>query len=50
MSELGRSMVDDEVLLGRSVKKLGLVLTWLNNQMLKSKSSILGDFIKILLR
>lgn len=50
MSELSRSMVDFEVLLGRSVKKLGSVLTWLNTQMLKCKSSILGDFSQILLR
>lgn len=50
MSELCRSMVDYEVLLGRSVKKLGSFLTWLNTEMLKSKSSILGDFSQNLLR
>lgn len=50
MSELGLSMVDFEVEYGRSVKKLGSVLTWLNTQMLKCKSSILGDFSQILLR
>lgn len=50
MSELGRSMVDDDVLLGRSVKKLGLFLTTLNTEMLKCKSYILGDFSQNLLR
>lgn len=50
MSELCRSMVDDEVLLGRSVKKWGLFLTPLNNEMLKSKSFNFGDLCKIPLR
>lgn len=50
MSELCRSMVDDEVLLGRSVKKWSLFLTPLNTEMLKCKSSIFGDFSQILLR
>lgn len=44
MSELSRSMVDFEVKSGRSVKKLGSNLTWLNTEMLKSKSSNFGDF------
>ena len=43
-------MVDFEVKLGRSVKKLGSILTWLNTEMLKSKSSNFGDFGKSLLR
>ena len=50
MSELGRSMVDFEVMYGRSVKKLGSDLTWLNTQMLKCKSSDFGDFSQFLLR
>lgn len=50
MSELCRSMVDFVVLLGRSVKKWSLFLTWLNTEMLKCKSSILGDFSQNLLR
>ena len=36
MSELGRSMVDFEVKLGRIVKNLGSILTWLNTEMLKT--------------
>ena len=43
-------MVGDEVELGRSVKKQGSILTWLNTEMLKCKSSILGDFSQNLLR
>lgn len=50
MSELRRSMVDDEVLLGRSVKKWRLFLTPLNTEMLKSEMPVLGDFGKIPLR
>lgn len=44
MSELGRSMVVFDVKFGRSVKKSGSILTWLNTEMLKSKSSNFGDF------
>ena len=36
MSELSRSMVDFEVMLGRNVKNLGSKLTWLNIEMLKT--------------
>lgn len=50
MSELGRTMVDFEVKFGRSVKNLGSILTWLNAEMLKSKSSNFCNFGKILLR
>lgn len=50
MSELSRSMVDFEVKLGLSVKKLGSILTWLNTEMLKSELPVLGDFGKIPLR
>ena len=50
MSELGRSMVDFEVMLGRSVKNVRSFLTPLNTEMLKCKSSIFGDFGKSLLR
>lgn len=50
MSELCRSMVDFEVKYGRSVKNLGSILTWLNTEMLKYKSSFFGDFSQILLR
>lgn len=50
MSELGRSMVDFEVMLGRSVKKFGSNLTRLNTEMLKCKIPNFGDFGKIRLR
>lgn len=50
MSELRRSMVDFEVMLGRSVKKLGSILTLLNTELLKSKIPNFGDFGKIRLR
>lgn len=50
MSELGRTKVDFEVMLGRSVKNVGSILTWLNTEMLKYKSSNFCDFGKSLLR